>query len=1295
MADSDNLYWRTMLTKTIRSLWVDTSPERVMTRARRYLEKGRPDSAAGVLRDALAAGGEESTLRMELSRILITMNQVRQAADGLKSFLKARPSEASHLQELLEWARANHHEAQSLNEVLAEHYVGRRELRLAFEALEKVGKEGLGALLAARLSHLNKFLEKQPGTVPRTALPLVYLAALIHEALGEDPKAIDVYHRIVAAHPGELTAIEERLRGITARHYRSGSLRAVLAAIYVTAGDRARAVAEYVSMAEVDPRSAPQAAEALREIAVSPDAPPSALMGLVKVLRGGGDREALAAACRDLLHRGGPAAELLEVLEAMAVEGRQEPAMQLLLGEAAEQAGKISRAVNAYSAAFDEAAPEVTAQARAALERMIEQHPEEIRAAETLADLAVREGRHDDAVGCLEKIAGIGESASRVASRLQAILISAPGHPGAYALLERIAPALHDPQLAILFLRRRLREGPDAAKEALEKIDRIMARSSGDPFVRMAAVEGRASSGDMAGAWKLLQPLLDGTTGPDPALLHLMVLIGGSSAELCAAISDRFCTMAPALAETPEGQFCLGEMAGRSGDAETALERLRSAAGFSESAAREVLAAAREFCGEKPTGRAAGALAELFVDVGNFAGAASVLSAVEGLGPESGRILDKIERAHRANPEDSDRRLALAAALAAAGRTAHARQLIDEGIQRAGASAPGPLHLAAGDAWLRDGNLAEAVRSYSKAMAQDKSLAGESVRRLEKVLYMDVGNAAAHLARGRGLLLDGNPREGVNALLTAWSIKPSAGTAIMKDLAYAARAFPLEPGVDLARAQICLGQGDVEAATASLGAALRASPTMAPEVLARLQAIVSSHPSCGPAHLHSARAWRLRGRFHEAGEEYLSAFEIDAKLVDHVASGIADLLTSFPAAPDPQIARARLEEARGNASMAAEAWEAAALRGADPTLTTTSLSRLAKKAGPHRGRALLALARASRQMKLPAQAAQALLDASQSSPERLAEAREEAERLAESFPKEAAPRLAKARILISSLEPVQALPEVEAALDSDPSSWAQVAELVQSIASAGADPARCALISARALAAGGDLESAAAQLGPWSSSAEGGQRAKMCLVMARIERRRGNLLESRRWMDEASAAAPDRQAFLVSHLEETRAAALAAVRTRGSAADRWKALRALLDLGDAEGAARLAGEMGLAREAQEEGGNGRRDSAREVLARISCLQGRYGEGARLLEQVPPSELKGHVLRRAGRLVEAAACLEEACGAEAGPGLPAHAIYRRLAAAEFLREPGCLEAETRLDFSAGTAEPADSGKGEPC
>jgi tetratricopeptide (TPR) repeat protein len=1290
MGGDGNLYWPSVLTRTIRSLWAETSPDKAIARAQRYVEKGRHDSAAGVLRDALEAGGEELSMRMELSRILIASNEVKEASEGLKSFLKAHPGEAHQVRDLLAWARANHHEARALNEVLAEHHVGRREFRPAFEALENLEKETLSSLLDARLAHLNRFMEKKPEALPRSALPLIYLSALIHEALGEDPRAVEVYHRIVSAYPKEITAIEERLKGITARHYKSASLRGALAGIYAAAGQPDKAVDEYVMMAEVDPRAADAAADGVRSLSIGEDAgdgpPVRALMGLVKVLRTGGKIEPLFDACSDLLSKGAAPPELLGVLEGLVAESGADPRLHLLVGEAAARTGKVVKSVAAFAVALENGDPQTRDRAVAALERLQEANPAESGVAEVLADHAIRSGRLDDAVACMARVPVGEKSASSIASRLQTILMTRPDHEGACFLLEKVSPLMDDPQMAALFLRRRLRESPARAREALESIGALQARVPQDPMIRMASIEAKAACGDMAGAWEALRGVLDGTTGPDPALFHLMVFIGSSSRELCREVTESFTSMAPALADTPEGQFCLGEMAARSGDADGAIEAFRSAAAFSPAATAEVVTAARELCGPALTGKAAASLAGLLVDAGDFSGASTLLGSLEGLGAASGPLLDRIEKAYRKQPDNPDLRLALASALAAAGRTGHARQLIDEGIQKAGASAPGSLHLAAGDAWIRDGNLGEAVRSYSRAMAQDKSLAHDATVRLDKVLLMDVGHAGAHLARGRGLLLDGNPREGVNSLLTAWSIRPALGEAILKDLSYAARSFPLEPSVDLARAQITLGQGEVESATVALGSALKSAPSMAPEVLSRLQAIIRSHPSCAPARLHAARAWQLRGRYREAGQEYLAAFELDKRLVDHVATGLAELLHRFPEKPEPFVSRARFEEARGNHSMAAESWEAAAFLGAEAGEACGALERLALSGGPHQGRALLAMGRAAHHLGRHAEAASAVERAAALSPELLAEARSTVERMVSERPGEPDLRMARVRLLQMALEPEAAIEDLEVILESAPDRWRDVDLGGAASAEQGADGGRCALIRARAMCAGGSFDEAAGLLGAWSTRAKVDLRGRMFILMSRIERRRGDVESAKRWMAQAAGLAGDAERFVSSLHDETRAAALVAARLTGGPADRWKALRAMLDLGDAAGAERLAEEMSLTASGTDRS-PAESVAAREILARIACLKGRHDESARLLAQAPPSSLKSHVLRRAGRLVEAAACVEDLGDDSGHPGAPAGSVYRRLAAREFLGEPGCLEAETTIDFMPAAAAAA--------
>jgi tetratricopeptide (TPR) repeat protein len=463
------------------------------------------------------------------------------------------------------------------------------------------------------------------------------------------------------------------------------------------------------------------------------------------------------------------------------------------------------------------------------------------------------------------------------------------------------------------------------------------------------------------------------------------------------------------------------------------------------------------------------------------------------------------------------------------------------------------------------------------------------------------------------------------------------------------------------------------------------------EALARLEPLVRSHPSCARAHLHLARAWRLRGRVAEAAAAHAAAAEIDPALSGPAAAGLADLVRDHPDRPEPHLARARLLEAEGAAGPAAEALAAAAIRGAGAAEVLDPLRRLAAMEGPQQGRALLALAAAARTLGGPAEAARACLEAARAAPGQIAEARREVGLLASAFPRSAEALAARARIALAGLDLDAALEDAGRLLEEDRAGHGEAARLAEAIAEAGGDARRCAWLRSRALAAGGAFDEAARTLAAWAPRCDGDLGVRMRLLAARVERRRGDREAARRLLAEAESAAPDRGAFLAALHEETVAAARAAARRDGTPSETWRALRAALDLGDADRAEALAGRLGLA--ARGPGGSGAAgtaarldEAAAEALARIELLRGRPGRAAALLAEAPPSSLKAHALKLAGRLVEAAAVLA-AGEVPAGSPFPAvRDIYRRLAAEEMLGEPGCLLAETSLCFASADPPP---------
>lgn len=1275
-----------MLGKNLRSLWIETDPDKAIARARRAVERGRPDSAIAGLKEALQAGKEDLRLRLELSHLLVNAGQIREAAEGIRSLLKFHPEDHGQVRDFIGWARGTHQDVQPLYEVLGEHYVSRRDFASALEALEKVEKKSLQILLDAKLANLKRFLDKSPHGLPRSAVPLLYFAAIICEAQGDHPKAVEHYRQIAAAVPSEMPAIQDRLKGILSKNFRSPSLRSALAEVHLAAKDTGRALEEYVQMVEVDPRTAASAAEAVEQIASQAADPAPALFALARIRKHENTVEELLQAGARLIETGKHLDELVAILEGMLVDGKQDPRIHLLIGEASLRAGKIPRATTAFSAAAAHPSPEVRARAREALQRAVGEHPGERKAAETLAEHLLKDARYDECVDLLGKIyASNLDAAPHVASRLQTILLSRPGHQGAEALLEKLAPVLEDVPLASAILRKRLRVGPAEAASALEGIEKLLAREPQDRDLLLAASEAHAARGDMERAWEFARPLVDGAAGSDPALLHLLVLIGGSSRPLSRTVADCLSSSAPELAASPEGVFALGEMCALAGEIPAAVAHLRSAAAFSPEAAAEVVATLRGTGGEALSGETAVALAEGLLNAGDPQGAASVLASATGLPAGASRTLGRIEEALGTRPEDVEMRVALASALAAAGRGDRARAIVEEGIRLAGDAAPATLFLAQGDVWLREGNLGESVKCYSRAMAKERSLAAESARRIERVLAVDVGHPSAHLALGRARLLDGRPVDGVNELLTAWSIRPGSGSVILKDLDYASRVFPLEPQVNLARSQILLGLGEVESAADALGSALCTSPSIVNEVLIRLQPMARSHPSCARARFHAGKAWQIKGRCAEASEAYLAAAELDPSLAEPCGAALSECMRDHPDRPEPHLARARLHEAQGSPGPAAEACLAAAEKGADREQAIAALRDIAAKEGPHRGKAHQMLGRALRRYGVPGEAAAAFVQAAELAPETLPALRDEVDAIVRDQPDCAEAVVARARLRLASMQPRAALDDLETILTRFPSVSREAADLASRILSAGGEEdARCVWTAARALLAAGEIDEAARILDDWAGRAPVDLRSRMLLARARVERERGNENEARRFLSEAESYAPDRSVFLSDRHAESIASARAVAARTADPSDRWKALQACLDLGDTEKAESLAFDLGVL---TKEGAVPKAEpAALEAVGGILCLRGRYGAAADLLAAGPPSNLKAHALRRAGRFMEAAACLADLDPPAGAPSHAARSIYRSLAAGSLLKEPYCIEAETHIDFSAGKDEP---------
>src|SRR5262249_36586302 len=196
------------------------------------------------------------------------------------------------------------------------------------------------------------------------------------------------------------------------------------------------------------------------------------------------------------------------------------------------------------------------------------------------------------------------------------------------------------------FLRRRLREDPASARDVLDRLRPMLMTHPEDRQLSLAAAEACLTAGDPAAAWEHLQTLVQPDQAPAPACLQAVAMAGGSSQDLCRAISAFVVSRAPQWSARADVAFALAESCGRAGLLSEAVQGLHAAAAAAPEGAgicREALRVlARGASAASPEERANAAEALAASD--DLPGAIEVLRDVRQIAPASASRL--IARLH-------------------------------------------------------------------------------------------------------------------------------------------------------------------------------------------------------------------------------------------------------------------------------------------------------------------------------------------------------------------------------------------------------------------------------------------------------------------------------------------------------------------------------------------------------------------------------------------------------------------------------------------------------------------------
>ncbi|MFQ5700779.1 MAG: tetratricopeptide repeat protein, partial [Acidobacteriota bacterium] len=779
----------------LKDLFFETSPDRLIVKARRLAEKGKREQAQRLLEEALQRLGEEPRLRFEQATLFLMAGDGKRAGESLRALLKADAGETQRAREFIEWARDQFPDISPLRESLAESFIIRRKFSDALECIESIDKEALESLLDARLANLNRFLETG-AAVPRSAGPILYFGALGYTVLGDWERAVDSYRKILSSSPAEWDHIEQRLRDLISRHSRSIPLRLAFADILENQGRPEDALKEYLIALQVDPRCVGPVEQFIESMLKSSPDDPELLWAKVQVLARTQRYEEVIDACDGLVDLGEHLSDIERMLGDFAANGKETPRSQLLLARVCVKLGKGPHAVSNVISALED---NPTDRGIEVLEQVIRAFPDQTRPYQILADHFLRKGNVKQCLQAYRSMHAADPSTGQmITERLQMILSSDPDNAEVLRLLEELCTQGSDPRGAVPFLRERLRQDPAMAGEIRDRFRALSLAVPDDPAVRLGMAEASYLAGDAVGAWSLIEPLVKTSRSADGALLHLFVLCAGFSPEMFAKAKEFVASRGPDLAARPEMVFAMAEAAAVAGRIRDALDNYQKVMADSPEAA-SICHAAMESLGTTALAdeKNLAAVAEALLMAGQCDKANKLLRTTVSLsGPSVTGLIGRLEEARRTDSTDLATAEALVWVYLASGQLARARRTAHETLAGHRGPESSWLAVAYGDASALCGEPGKAIRAYATAAKRAPEIGTDVMARLEKLLQRDPGLAAAHLVLGRLLMAQGRTDEGLKALRKATSLQPDLASAALQEIEGAAARQPAEASVN-------------------------------------------------------------------------------------------------------------------------------------------------------------------------------------------------------------------------------------------------------------------------------------------------------------------------------------------------------------------------------------------------------------------------------------------------------------------------------------------------------------------
>ncbi|HUD71395.1 MAG TPA: tetratricopeptide repeat protein [Dongiaceae bacterium] len=1271
-----------------------SAEERAVARALGHFSKGQIDKAIAVLKEALANSPEDPGVLLELARMLATAQRPLEGVEHLRTLLRKEPRAATRVGEAIEELRARHAPVGPLYDALAEHHLRQEGMSQALAILDRLRPEDLRAVLPRYLQKWEQWRRGNAAVrLTRTILlPALHLG-LLHEALKDLARAIDLYQDILRTNPEEAGRLLPRLEALAARDFQNSTLRLAIAGMLLGAGKSAEAAKHFGLAIETDARSGREVAQRITSHFTTAGDDAELRWVMVQALIAGRDPDGAIEALRPLVAAGTRLDDAIGVLQPLATPEKSGAARRLL-ALAFSRRGQPHQALGPLLQVAEE---EGLRSVEEPLKALVEEHPDVLRAWQMLADIHLEAGRTADALAAIQKARALApRETSALLPRLTRLMARDRSSADAHLMLAEFLRDSGEAERAVVVLRHLVREHPAEARRATERL-LLLADSPAAPRARLGVAEAALAIGRPADALPQVEALAAEHPELTVEFLHLVSALAPAAPGLAPRLVTLLESLEPRSPVPLAVHFARGEALFHLGALPAAAASFREVLQSAPERAAEVRLALEKFDRADPKATEARyLLASLHVEQRDHEAALKELTRP---GPTHADLLKSVIKKYESliveQPEDMAARAAFLKALILARDFDRVIEVARDTLKRKDDASTAGVSLAMADALAEKGDLDGAVRRYFTATRRDPALALESIARLKRLIEVQGQHPFGCLALGKLLAQQGRAAEAVESLRAARAGDPALHDSVITELENLTRACPAEAPPGLALIALHYDAGQHERAVQVIAGHLDAHPASAQRLAAHLDRILEHQPGHPLAHYELGRALQVLGAHARAADRFAAAARLDAAIGPLALRRLQELLIADPSCTGAWLACAEVLAGRGQSLQAAERLAEAIAR--DASQAGALLDRIESLYRAHPGEAPMALiyAEACARAGQPDRAARAYGEAAAGDLESVPAAMTGLDGLIASNPRlaECWWQRARARLRLSQNE--AALADLAEAARLAPRLLPEVLRVTEELSAERPGWPECTLLLADLMDAAGRGADGEAILEKRLPAA--GKRAVRLQILLRLAQGaagRGDDATARRRLGEAAGLATDRNEFLgrvhalqIKMLRRRIGAAHAllisdapAARAAGTAAARavtlTGAVRAAIDLGEAAEAEAIlerAGER-LIPEAER----------RALRAEVAILRGDYLRASEQLRPAGPSPLLAFGAARAGDRTLAIQTLEALVARGAAPGARAalEKIYRDLVAADLLGGSRRLQAETTPHFGEG-------------